>query len=259
MFRFLSSIAGRIFADSRATFRQRRRPYLVAIETLEDRNVPAVSFSSGTIYIQGTARADTVRVSQETSSDSYFQFYRVVFNGKSYDFDSFEVYRISFQGYGGDDWFYFGGNGATGATVVAHGGSGNDTLTIRGGYYVKSLLTGGDGNDTLLGAAGDDTLKGGYGADLLKGGIGDDDLYGQAGNDRLFGGTGQLWRGYDLLFGGGGNDYLDGGQGETMADLLDGDPGADRFKADWIWTGSRWINRDRPRDFAPWEGDRIID
>lgn len=259
MFRFLSSTAGRIFAHSGASFGQRPRTCLIAIETLEDRDVPAVSFSSGTIYIEGTARADTVRVSQETSSESYFQIYRVVFNGKSYDFDTMQVSRISFVGYGGDDWFYFGGKGDTGVTVVAHGGSGNDTLTIRGGYYVESLLTGGDGKDTLLGAAGDDTLKGGNGADLLKGGIGDDNLYGQAGNDRLFGGTGQLWRGYDLLFGGGGNDYLDGGQGETMADLLDGGPDADRFKADWIWTGSRWSNRDRPRDFSAWEGDRIID
>jgi Ca2+-binding RTX toxin-like protein len=113
------------------------------------------------------------------------------------------------------------------------GGAGNDTAVYNSGADVTvSLLldteqdtgegldtltgienlTGGSGDDHLLGdhqanrldgSAGDDTLRGRGGDDTLVGGAGDDRLEGGAGNDRLLGG-----RGTDTLLGGDGDDVF---------------------------------------------------
>ena len=55
--------------------------------------------------------------------------------------------------------------------IGAYGGGGDDLLTAAGqsGGY---LLSGGDGDDTLLGGNGNDTLLGGEGSDTLRGGAG---------------------------------------------------------------------------------------
>ncbi len=45
------------------------------------------------------------------------------------------------------------------------------------------MLSGGGGDDTLLGLDGNDTLNGGSGADRIDGGTGADKLFGGAGND----------------------------------------------------------------------------
>lgn len=99
------------------------------------------------------------------------------------------------------------------------------TIRARGGHDVVDLdltpgrVSGGDGNDTLLGSAGEDILIGdggndrlfgGAGQDVLVGGSGHDDLRGDAGDDQLFGN-----RGNDLLDGGTGSDQLDGGSGNN--------------------------------------------
>ena len=69
------------------------------------------------------------------------------------------------------------------------GSSQNDW--IRGNVWVNRL-TGGAGNDTIMGGGGSasdgDILRGGAGADALYGGQGDDILEGGPGADRLFGG-----------------------------------------------------------------------
>ena len=85
---------------------------------------------------------------------------------------------------------------------------------------------GGDGNDTLIGAAGDDSLdgdagndqlEGREGNDVLRGGIGNDTLLGGANDDRLFGDVG-----LDSLNGDAGLDSLGGGLGsDTLADSED--------------------------------------
>jgi hypothetical protein len=49
-------------------------------------------------------------------------------------------------------------------------------------------ITGGSGNDVLLGESGADTLNGGDGRDLLIGGTGGDDLRGDQGDDILIAG-----------------------------------------------------------------------
>ena len=67
------------------------------------------------------------------------------------------------------------------------------------------LLTGGAGNDTVLGYGGNDRIDGGPGNDVVDGGEGDDQVRGGIGDD-------EIW----------GDHYKDPG-----ADLLDGGPGID--------------------------------
>ena len=97
------------------------------------------------------------------------------------------------------------------------GGIGNNTLNATA-FSGPVTLSGGDGNDTLLGAIsfvnllyggnGDDFLKGGNFKDTLYGGAGNDSLLGMGDDDKLFGEAGN-----DTLVGGSGNDTLDGGLG----------------------------------------------
>ena len=64
--------------------------------------------------------------------------------------------------------------------IIADAGS--DTLEMSGvGANLPLFLSGGDGDDVLIGGAGDD---------ILKGGPGDDVLLGSAGTNLLFGGPG---------------------------------------------------------------------
>lgn len=129
--------------------------------------------------------------------------------------------------------------------IIAHGGDGNDVMTVASSVTVPvefygdggddylaggpldDLLVGGPGNDRLLGGEGNNTLYG----DQIAGELptdGDDRLYGRTGNDVMFGGGGsdQLAgdAGHDTLYGGSGNDYLHGGLGD---DLLRGGAGDD--------------------------------
>jgi serralysin len=62
--------------------------------------------------------------------------------------------------------------------------TGNDTgMTIHGDKDTAATITGGSGNDTLIGGDQADTLVGGGGNDTLRGGQGNDVLIGGAGND----------------------------------------------------------------------------
>lgn len=103
------------------------------------------------------------------------------------------------------------------------GGAGNDTLVGNSGH---NLLNGGGGDDNLAGGDGNDTILGGAGNDTLNGQAGDDQLLGQAGHDLLSGGNGR-----DRLDGGEGNDSTAGqsdsdtiliGQGDDSIDGGDG-------------------------------------
>jgi len=89
-------------------------------------------------------------------------------------------------------------------------------------------LTGGLGNNFVIGddspqyivlGEGDDILHGGGGDDYIGSHEGDDQLYGDDGNDTVSGGEGN-----DSLYGGTGDDLLIGGTGD---DVLDGGSGAD--------------------------------
>jgi trimeric autotransporter adhesin len=155
------------------------------------------------------------------------------------------------------------------------GGAGNDeiygdsrialSLAIQQGetatatHMIGDFLSGGAGNDWVVGAAGNDLLAGGDGDDILVGGAGDDNLLGDdnrtapdagwqvvrqvsgnvvtgyiyrlifsgtaevsgsvEGRDVIHGGAGNDW-----AFAGGGDDFIDGGSGE---DVLFGGAGSD--------------------------------
>ncbi|MEK7779551.1 MAG: calcium-binding protein [Pseudomonadota bacterium] len=63
-------------------------------------------------------------------------------------------------------------------------------ILLRRASWLKSILNGGAGNDTLTGGAGSDFLNGGAGNDLLSGGAGNDSLNGGIGVDTMIGGIG---------------------------------------------------------------------
>lgn len=88
----------------------------------------------------------------------------------------------------------------------------------RGDNRLETFLLGG-GNDTLTGGTGDDLLLGYRGDDVLSGGSGADTLEGGRGNDRLIGGAG-----VDTLQGGDGNDTLNG---TDAGNAIYGDAGDD--------------------------------
>jgi len=75
--------------------------------------------------------------------------------------------------------------------MSAFEGVGNELDNVITVIFASALLSGLDGNDTLLGHIGDDTLLGGSGNDLLDGGDrGGDTLDGGLGEDTLTGGEG---------------------------------------------------------------------
>jgi Ca2+-binding RTX toxin-like protein len=95
------------------------------------------------------------------------------------------------------------------------GGSGNDFLV---GDDRPNTLYGMNGDDWLYGFGGDDDLDGGdLGADYVFGGPGNDRMWGYGGADSMYGEEGD-----DTLRGGAGYDHLDGNAGSD-----DCDPGAD--------------------------------
>jgi len=82
-------------------------------------------------------------------------------------------------------------NGGTGDDTIyayaaqeAHGGAGNDVITILNGFSQ------GGGNSLVEGNDGNDVLRGSINADLLNGGADSDTIAGNPGNDMLTGGTG---------------------------------------------------------------------
>jgi len=71
--------------------------------------------------------------------------------------------------------------------LIAHGGTGNDTIT---GSSFADVLYGNDGADRIYGNGGSDYVSGGNGNDTLYGGAGNDRLIGGNGTDKLYGGAG---------------------------------------------------------------------
>lgn len=118
------------------------------------------------------------------------------------------------------------------------GGSGDDTLV---GGEVGDDLTGGLGDDVIASGgsadivdagAGEDQVYGGTGDDDLDGGTEDDELYGEDGHDTIDGGSGA-----DIIKGGSGDDNLDGGSGNDTIrggsgfNYIVGDSGNEDIKA----------------------------
>ncbi len=81
------------------------------------------------------------------------------------------------------------------------GGAGDDVVIVARNVPAPVTLSGGPGNDLLVGGAGNDKLSGGPGNDTLIGRGGNDKLSGGPGNDTLIGGPGE-----DTCIGGPGHD-----------------------------------------------------
>jgi Ca2+-binding RTX toxin-like protein len=88
------------------------------------------------------------------------------------------------------------------------------TATRTGGVNAIENVTGGGGNDVLIGDGNANALSGGAGKDAMTGGGGADALSGGGGNDVLLGGAGA-----DALDGGDGDDLLVSGATVWDADL----------------------------------------
>jgi uncharacterized delta-60 repeat protein len=111
------------------------------------------------------------------------------------------------------------------------GGNGDDSIS---GNAHRDRIDAGDGNDRVAGNGGRDKLDGGGGDDRMFGGAGGDGIFGGNENDRINGegGNDVIYGsfGIDRLFGGAGNDTIfsrDGG-----SELVFGDSGTDTADAD---------------------------
>jgi Ca2+-binding RTX toxin-like protein len=188
----------------------------LALRPLEERATPAsISFVEGTLRVEGTALADSIRI--------YF-----------YGADASRVAVVCQTGLL-NEWKIVSTSDIK--SIIVNGGDGNDRIVndtnlaawMTGGNGNDSIW-GGSGNDSLYGAAGADQLTGRGGNDSLSGDAGNDTLFGDAGNDTLNGGLGDdllvAGDGNDVAYGGDGNDTIWGGAGH---DLLYGDAGADRI------------------------------
>jgi Ca2+-binding RTX toxin-like protein len=112
------------------------------------------------------------------------------------------------------------------AAFVIALGDGDDIVDVRASSL--AIVSGGVGDDQIIGSLGENRLDGGPGNDVLTGGDwpdtilggeGDDQIVGGQDSDRLFGGPGN-----DTVRGGLGMDDLSGGLGE---DILNGNSGFD--------------------------------
>ncbi len=113
-------------------------------------------------------------------------------------------------------------NGTLANIENVSGGGGEDNII---GNDESNVLSGNAGNDTLNGGEGEDILNGGSDADQLFGGDDSDTLNGGFGNDTLFGGNDDdILNGgneNDVLIGGGGGDIHNGGNGTDRAQYTD--------------------------------------
>jgi Ca2+-binding RTX toxin-like protein len=101
--------------------------------------------------------------------------------------------------------------------------------TVTGGPGDNHIV-GTDGDDDLFGAGGDDTIRSLEGEDYAVGGSGEDHIWGGLDDDAtrvedegggLYGGNGP-----DTIYGGEGNDYLEGNEGQ---DFMKGGDNDDRL------------------------------
>ena len=225
-------------------------------ENLETRTMLAMVGSYAPLYINGTAAADTITLTQ--SGDTL----TVVLNGvsKNYSLRTIipgstpgsvlyqnVVSKIVVNGLEGND--VIKGNDSVEKIMEVYAGAGNDSVvggfnsdkiygeggqdTLEGGWdddqiyaspYTGCVIRGGFGNDYIFGGSGVDTLWGGWGSDSILGQGGNDWILGEVGNDTLNGGSGN-----DLLFGGDSDDSINGGSGD---DGMWGDAGFDTFAAE---------------------------
>jgi hypothetical protein len=242
MIRLLSPLFGGNVARTHGKAAAARREARPGMEQLEDRLVPTVVTSfhpprvtlvDGNLHIVCQDRLKGPPFSQkvvvETVDDLFGLAYHVGWTTKT-------THR---------DWYFYTSR-VYGGVVFFTGGKGDDTF--QNNTDLRSYAWGGLGNDTLIGGTNQDVLMG------------------EQGNDKIYGGGGK-----DYLSGGDDNDYIDGGGAfvngqyrdnyDGVADYINGNAGADSFKAEWVSNGISVIsqtNLDAPQDFNPAQGDKIV-
>jgi hypothetical protein len=88
---------------------------------------------------------------------------------------------------GNDDIGIFSNDVPDAKPIQIHGNAGNDEIEDVFISVAGRLLTGGPGNDTVLGYGGHDAIDGGDGNDVVDGGVGNDQVRGGAGDDEMWG------------------------------------------------------------------------
>ncbi|CAD5975589.1 Leukotoxin [Planktothrix tepida] len=105
--------------------------------------------------------------------------------------------------------------------------SGNLGQDVIYGFLGNDLIYGGADEDWVGGGKDNDLIFGGLGNDTLSGDLGNDTVLGEVGNDLLVGHTGEDLlsggTGNDNLYGGDDNDLIHGGQGDDFVDGSNGD------------------------------------
>ena len=170
--------------------------------------------------------------------------------------------------------FSDGNGGVNTGTDTIDGGDGIDTLVNQGFQYVDlgagiahnpppqfswqatnsaTLLnienvSGGYGNDTIIGSAAANVLDGFVGNDSIDGGAGNDTVLGGDGNDTLAGGDGN-----DSVLGGAGDDWF---KADAGVDTLTGGAGLDTYHFDPAASGA---NADMITDFATGSDELVFD
>jgi len=220
------------------------RPKTLALQlnTLEARDVPAASLTSGTLNLIGTSGNDSFQV-VENGGQLVVVGQKIAVNGKLVASVNMTFVKAIYTNLGSGNDFVDITDIPINLTAI--GGTGNDY--VAGGSKVNSVygregddtIIGGDAADKLYGEIGDDSIFGGLGKDLLSGGAGDDELdggdaddkiNGDAGDDSILGGAG-----VDKIDGGADNDSIDGGDdndsilGSAGDDLIEGGEGNDRL------------------------------
>jgi len=114
--------------------------------------------------------------------------------------DTGERVKFRFNAGGGDDTVSVeGGALLRPYDLYVAGGAGNDRIDLSPATSDRAYVSGGDGDDTLIGSEGHDLLSGDGGTDSILAGGGNDIVSGDSGASKF---TGV-----------GGNDFLDGGAG----------------------------------------------
>jgi|GEM_PF-534177 len=130
------------------------------------------ALTNGDLVITGSRDNDHVMVKLDKKDQQVV----ITAEGKSVGtFDLVDVGTIQFNGMAGDDRIQV--SNRLGLTTVLSGGAGDD------------MLIGGAGNNVLVGGTGNDKLFGQSGRDVLVGGDGLDRLLGRANDDLLIGGS----------------------------------------------------------------------
>src|SRR4051794_34389096 len=145
------------------------------IEALEDRRMLSASLTRGVLKINGTASADAITVTVDSSTKL-----RVNDGTTSKRFTRSQV-----------------------KTIVISSGDGADTINIGNGIKQQITIKAGEGDDSINGGSGREIIAGQGGADHISGGGGSDQIGGGDGNDVIDGGSGN-----DYLYGDAGDDVI---------------------------------------------------